>query len=600
MLEMLLQRPYARSKSALWMFFILLAVIGAYPVCAADGGQSAYEYDLSGRRTKWTLPNGVTAFYNYGINDRLIELTVRKGDETLDRYTYSYDPTGRCTGIAYADGSQSVYTFDRAYRLTGDKRIDANGGLIYEETFTYDAVGNRLSKRRTGLNPESVDYVYNARNQLVSSSDGKTYTYDANGNCISIASPGGVITMTYDVLNRLTGYSGPNGSEQITYRGAGWHKWGISETGIDGNTAITGFLYDGNNVVADYAGSERRLSRLYATAGIDRNISMTVVNGPNPGNYYYTHDGLGSVRTLTDGAGVVQNRYDYTAFGEPIPGMPENIPQRYGYTGRENNAIAGDMHYRNRNYTPAIGRFDRRDPIGYIAGSNLYSYVDNEPNVYTDPFGLIVKIDGSQTFTDDIIKFLKMGCPEAVLEGNEVKMPCPVHPMTLACSELFDAINDKRYTLTYRSGEPGKGNSFKPDSMDGYYRFDAPPPDYKAIAIPNVGSGGTMWMDPKSLMGEYVEERSNTNDTWNPSPPFVGVYHELFHGNESRNGTLIIDDTEGTHDFGPPVGIIPIAPDEVRAFEKEQTVRKNNGIPLRRRYYNHKDDPYLRPFKKPE
>ena len=37
-----------------------------------------------------------------------------------------------------------------------------------------------------------------------------------------------------------------------------------------------------------------------------------------PGNrvkHYYTHDGLGSVRTLTDASGMVKNRYDYTAFG---------------------------------------------------------------------------------------------------------------------------------------------------------------------------------------------------------------------------------------------------------------------------------------------
>ena len=548
---------------------------------------STYEYDSSGRRTKWTLPNGVTTRYVYDMNDRLVELTVEKDGEVLDKYTYSHDPTGRCTGIVYADGSQSIYTLDGAYRLIGDKRLAAGGQVIYDETYTYDAVGNRLSKRRTGLNPVSIDYVYNAGNQLVSSSDGKTYTYDANGNCIAIAYPGGVITMNYDVLDRLVSYLGPNGSETIVYRGTGWHKWRISETGVTGNTEITSFLYDGDNIVADYAGPDYELTRLYATAGLDRHVSMTMVGGSSPGTYYYTHDGLGSVRTVTDAAGVVQNRYDYTAFGEPLPAGPDAIPQRYGYAGRENRAISGGMDYRYRGYDPAAGRFDRRDPIGYIAGSNLYSYVNNEPNVYTDPFGLIVKIDGSQAFKNRIIGLLREGCPEAELQGDEVVMPCPVQPMTLACSELYELIADKGKTFTIRlRDKAGEGNGFEAGSMDGFYQWGASPPDWKAKATPGDGSGGTVWIDPDRLIENTNKNKDKNKDK--ELPPFVGLYHELFHGNESRTGTLGTDDTDGLYDFGPPIGKIVIAPDEIPAFTKEQILRKNNSLPPRLEYQKDK------------
>lgn len=541
---------------------------------AADSGESTYEYDLSGRRTKWTLPNSVTASYKYDTNDRLVELTVQKGDEILDKYIYSHDPTGKCTGITYADGSKSIYSLDGVYRLTGDKRVTANGDLIYEEKFTYDAVGNRLSKRRTGLNPQSVDYVYNARNQLVSSSDGKTYTYDANGNCIAIAYPGGVTTMTYDVLNRLIGYSGPNGAEEFTYRGLGWHKWKTSETDTNGDTVITSFQYDGNNIIADYAGPDYKLTHLYATAGLDRQISMTVVNGPNQGNYYYVHDGLGSVRTLTDSTGLVQNRYDYTAFGEPIPDGPENIPQRYGYTGRENNAINGNMNYRNRNYNPAIGRFDRRDPIGYIAGSNLYSYVNNEPNVYTDLFGLIVKIDGSQAFKDKIMRDLREACPELILVDDEVKIPCPVRPMTLACSEMYDAINDQNMTLAYRERERGAGSEFIPDHRDRTGLIAVPGIEG---GVPNIGSGGTMWIDPDGLDGTYSQERQSENHPWKSSPSFWATYHEFFHGNEARKG-IIKYGPPTSYDFGPPRGIMTIRTQEYDVFKKDDTIRMNNGL----------------------
>jgi hypothetical protein len=53
-----------------------------------------------------------------------------------------------------------------------------------------------------------------------------------------------------------------------------------------------------------------------------------------PQTYYYSQDGLGSVRTLSDSTGTVQNRYDYTAFGFPTATTTsqETIPQRYTYT----------------------------------------------------------------------------------------------------------------------------------------------------------------------------------------------------------------------------------------------------------------------------
>jgi len=43
---------------------------------------------------------------------------------------------------------------------------------------------------------------------------------------------------------------------------------------------------------------------------------------------------------------------------------------------------------RNRYYSPALGRFISKDPIGFNGGMNLYGYVANNPLIYTDPFGL--------------------------------------------------------------------------------------------------------------------------------------------------------------------------------------------------------------------
>lgn len=147
-------------------------------------------------------------------------------------------------------------------------------------------------------------------------------------------------------------------------------------------------LYDGDNVVLDrlWSGSAWSDKRQYVTPFLDQNLSMTEVGTGD--DYYYSQDGLGSVRTLTDGAGGVRNRYAYSAFGEGYaPNTNVTVQQRYGYTGREKNALSGLNVMRYRVQNPSIGRFTSRDPA-MSPESNLYGYVRSSPARYIDPFGL--------------------------------------------------------------------------------------------------------------------------------------------------------------------------------------------------------------------
>ena len=50
-------------------------------------------------------------------------------------------------------------------------------------------------------------------------------------------------------------------------------------------------------------------------------------------------------------------------------------------------------------YSPVLGQFTQRDPMGYAAGDeNLYRYVDNDPTDRTDPTGLMVSVVDPSTF----------------------------------------------------------------------------------------------------------------------------------------------------------------------------------------------------------
>jgi RHS repeat-associated protein len=65
------------------------------------------------------------------------------------------------------------------------------------------------------------------------------------------------------------------------------------------------------------------------------------------------------------------------------------VANRKGYAGYESDGAVTDfLHVRYRLYRPALGRWTRRDMLGYFDGPSLYEYAQATPLVGSDPFGL--------------------------------------------------------------------------------------------------------------------------------------------------------------------------------------------------------------------
>ena len=76
------------------------------------------------------------------------------------------------------------------------------------------------------------------------------------------------------------------------------------------------------------------------------------------------------------------------AAGQAVP--ESTVGNRFLFTGREWLGESGLYDYRNRVYSPALGRFLQTDPILFAAGDvNVYRYVANDPVKYVDPTGEI-------------------------------------------------------------------------------------------------------------------------------------------------------------------------------------------------------------------
>jgi RHS repeat-associated protein len=154
----------------------------------------------------------------------------------------------------------------------------------------------------------------------------------------------------------------------------------------DVNGKVNWFVYDFtkilSDVLAEYDNSGILLASYSHGAEIDNVISMR----KNNKSYYYLTDGLGSITSIIDHSESQANTYLYDSYGSVIQ-KTESVSNPYGYTGRRLDDESGLMYYRARYYSPDIGRFITADPIGFLAGINLYTYSSNNPISYTDPTG---------------------------------------------------------------------------------------------------------------------------------------------------------------------------------------------------------------------
>jgi RHS repeat-associated protein len=329
-------------------------------------GQFGFGYDALSRKTQLTRPNNVTTNYTYDGLSHLLSVLHQAGSTTLDGASYGYDYAGnRTSKTNYLNGTTSNYGYDAIYEL-----LQVTQGGSTTESYSYDAVGNRLSS--SGV----PSYSYNSSNELTSNSSGN-YTYDASGNTLS--DPSGK-SYSWDFENRLTQAVVPGtngGTTTFKYDPFGRRIEKISPS----FTSV--FVYDGSNLIETVNGSGAEIANYTQTQNIDEPLAE--LRGSTAD--YYEGDGLGSITSLSGSAGTIANTYTYDSFGNltASTGTARNYLQ---YTGREFDPETGIYEYRARYYAPVIGRFISEDQSGFQGGLNFYKYVQNNPLLLNDPTGL--------------------------------------------------------------------------------------------------------------------------------------------------------------------------------------------------------------------
>jgi RHS repeat-associated protein len=195
-------------------------------------------------------------------------------------------------------------------------------------------------------------------------------------------------TISYDSQNELVAMNGS--AVQITYDGDGNRVAKVVTA--NGVTTTTYYLVDNLNPtglpqVMDEL-TNGVVTRTY-TYGLQRISEDQIVNNTWTPSFY-SYDGMGSVRQLTNTAGAVTDTYEYDAFGNEIS-HTGSTPNNYLYRGEQWDPDLGLYYLRARYYNPLTGRFMSRDPNDPNQRDpkslHKYLYAGGDPVDAIDPTG---------------------------------------------------------------------------------------------------------------------------------------------------------------------------------------------------------------------
>jgi len=248
----------------------------------------------------------------------------------------------------------------------------------------------------SGAESYRVDYTYDVNNRLLTSTKTQgnvreitRFAYDANGNEVSQLThtvrpaTGGAMSAglggdgwqlsSYNGLNQLVGVEKDGVTAVYTYRADGMRH------SKEVNGERTQHVWDGANIVVDITGS--------SVVSYIRGIGL--IGARNSGVWtYYLFNARGDVVQLANAGGTVTRTYRYDAFGvEQDPCEDDTNPWRFkGTWGYYWDNETGTYYMRFRHMNPVTGRFTQEDPIK--DGLNWYTYVVNNPLMFSDPWGL--------------------------------------------------------------------------------------------------------------------------------------------------------------------------------------------------------------------
>ncbi|WP_211588683.1 RHS repeat-associated core domain-containing protein [Allorhizocola rhizosphaerae] len=388
------------------------------------------ELALLGRRYDGGQSVETAYYYEEGTRRLARGLSVRDvNPAVVADLNYGYDKVGNITRVAEASTSDNqCFSHDYLRRLThawtpanGDcnaaRSTAALGGPAkYWQSFSYDAIGNRLTYT-DHVNGQTTNYQHPAaggdRPHTVTSaqtgSSTATYTYDEAGNTKTRPTAGaGTQTLTWDAEGRLASSVDSAGTTSYIYDADGNRLIRVDPGGRT--------LYLGDQELRSTGnGAGRTGTRYYSHAG--QRIGVRTASGLT----WLINDHQGTAVASVAAVGQAVTLRRHTPFGTARGSTSAWVGDR-GFVGGTNDNT-GLVHLGAREYDSALGRFISVDPVMALGDPQQwhgYSYANSTPVTLSDPTGMIPDDCARPDIDcDDYV----VGCPKCN-EENKKKNPC--------------------------------------------------------------------------------------------------------------------------------------------------------------------------------
>jgi RHS repeat-associated protein len=270
------------------------------------GHTMASAYDRVGNRTSRTDANNRTVSYAYDAANHLTAVTAPDGTKT----TYAYDATSNLTGRTDAKAHTTSYGYDAANRMT------TLTNPIGSWSFAYDGAGNR--SRSTVPGGGIITASYDALNRLTGIDYSDTtpdvgFGYDANGNRTSMSDGSGTVSYGYDALDRLTNVTRGSNTFSYSYDVAG----NVASRTYPDNTATT-YTYDAAGRLATAASGGLTTTYSYDPASNMVQTTLPAANGHVEVRSYDRDGRLVETKTTKGTNTLVRRSYALDAVGNPL------------------------------------------------------------------------------------------------------------------------------------------------------------------------------------------------------------------------------------------------------------------------------------------
>jgi RHS repeat-associated protein len=411
-----------------------------------------YDYNHLGQRTEARYLDGTYWRYAY---DRLGQVTSARhfwadGTAVLgQQFSYGYDDSGNRTsdgrgGDALGQLRLTTYVnsvLDRPTSVTNHRYSEVQGaaqataavtvngtsterqGEYFRKELTTSGTqpawqnvdvsvtgGTAITGRKTYVPPQAESIVHDQDGNLTADGrwefgwDGENRLVDVRtrDNAYTNGVPRQRVRFDYDASGRVLE------RREFVWSGGTW-------SGVQTNR----YLYDGWQCIAEFNGSGA--TRRTHVWGLDLSESrrgagglggLLWLNTATNGSHVAAFDGNGSVLGLIGTTGQVTARYEYGPFGELLrmsgDALAADNPWRWGT--KRVDPTTDLVHYEYRVYSPRLGRWLSRDPIGEAGGRNLYGFAGNDPVNGAGCAGALMLLEMAQK--EEFVELIKVLAPE--------------------------------------------------------------------------------------------------------------------------------------------------------------------------------------------